>query len=114
MSTIPDDAKRPQDRKAKMKAEPDPGQECFEFEAGGRTYRFAPTVDVLTPGFIRRNRGSQVEFQYALIEGLAGEDALAALDSMSLRENADVMRAFDEHVAEVMKVSLGESSGSTR
>ena len=52
MPDIPEGAKRPSDRKAKQ-VDPD---ECFSFEHDGETYTLKPTHEVLTPGFIRKNR----------------------------------------------------------
>lgn len=102
MPKIPDGAKMPSDHKSKDE-EP---EECFSFEHEGETYTFAPTLDHLTPGFIRKNRSNEAEFQYGLIEQLADDETLKVLDSMTLRENANMMRDFGKYVERVMKVSL--------
>lgn len=104
MPEIPDGAKTPTDRKAKKGAVP----EAFSFEHDGTSYTFKPTLDALTPGFIRRNRNNEAEFQYGLVEALADDAALAALDGMSFKENARVMAEFAEHASDVLRVSLGE------
>lgn len=104
MPDIPEGAKRPTDRKTKKQDVP----EAFSFEHDGETYTFKPTLEALTPGFIRRNRNNDAEFQYGLVEALADDDALAALDSMTFKDNARIMAEFAEHAGETLRVSLGE------
>lgn len=104
MPDVPAGAKVPADRKRKS----EPVEDAFSFEHDGETYTFKPTLDHLTPGFVRRNRDNEVEFYYALLEMLAGDDALAVLDDMTFKENSTIMRQFGDHADAVLKVSLGE------
>lgn len=104
MPKIPENAKKPADHKVK----PGPPDESFSFEYEGQTYTFAPTLGHLTPGFVRRNRSNEAEFQYGLIELLADEETLTVLDGMSLKQNLAVMRDFGRYVDQVIEVSLGE------
>ena len=104
MTSIPATAKKPADRKPKA-GEPEPDQ--FSFEHDGTTHTFAPTLGVLTPGFVRRHRDNEADAVYTLIEALADPDALDALDTMSFKDNAAVMVAFRSHIDAVMGVALG-------
>ncbi len=104
--------KQPQDRKPK-KTQPDEVPECFEFEHDGATYTLKPTVEALTPGFLRRHRNSdQQEVMFTLLESLAEPDVLTVIDEMSLRESRDVFAGFDEHIGDWIGATMGESSAS--
>ena len=95
--------RKPQDRKPKQEtteAEVTP----FEFEHNGETYTLA-SADVLDAGFARRNRKLTPDDQFfTLIEELADEDALAAIDSMKKAEFDVFQRAFYAHSG----IELGE------
>jgi hypothetical protein len=98
--------KQPQDHKSKVG---EPVEECFSFEAHGKTWTLAPTKSVLNPGFVRRHRNAgEGDIFYTLIESLADGDTLEAFDTMSFAENAETIEAFGEHVRAVMGASLGE------
>lgn len=112
MPTIPEGARSPQDHKSPQDKDKPDG--VFSFRHRGEIYRFAkPTTVELTPGFVRRNRNNPAEFQYGLIEALAGDDVLEVLDTMTMADNLTVMRQFDQHVQDTLRVSVGESASSS-
>ena len=98
--------RKPQDHKKKAeKADP-----VFSFEHNGETYTFDRATDeVLTPGFVRRNRDADMaDLAYQLIESVAGSEALDVLDNMSFKEHGKVLKAYQDHILEVMGAELGE------
>lgn len=69
-------------------------------------------ADVLTPGFVRRNRRqSQEEISFLLIEDLERDELLDLLDN-SWRDYKAFSEEFSEYVNEYMGLSMGESSAS--
>lgn len=99
-------ATTPQDHKKKTETKPEahPDQP-FQFEHNGETFQLAASDDVLDAGFARRNRNLTQEQQFwALIEALADDAALAAIDEMKRPEFQDFQRAMYAH----MGVELGE------
>lgn len=112
MPKIPDEAKKPADRKPKAE-KVDPSKP-FRFEAHGETYEISGAIDALTPGWLRRHRDDEpLSANLSLLEELCDEDTLTALDTMSLRDNAKVLAAFDDYVTEVVGAELGELSRSS-
>lgn len=100
--------RKPQDHKKKVEKKTHP-QARFSFEHDGETYTFAKdTTDVLTPGFIRKNRHDEGEIVFGLIESLAGEDVLEVVDNMSFKDSAALQAKFLEYVNAFIGVSLGE------
>lgn len=95
--------KKPQDHLPPAK-DPNP-DEPFEFEHKGKTYTLAAPSSVLTVGFARANRRRSLDDQlFTLLEALADESALAAIDDMKKKEFVAFQQAFFEHSG----VSLGE------
>lgn len=98
MPDIPANAKKPTDRKAKSEGVGD----RFSFERDGVTYTFKPTYDVLTPGFLRKNRRrDDIDAFFTMVEALVddyddeGESAtLDAIDTMSRSEFSILMKDF--------------------
>ena len=79
-------ARKPQDRQQKQpKGNP---SEPFEFEHDGETYTLKPTYEVLTPGFLRKNRRrDEADAFFTMIEELVDdydeyEDKSATLDAI--------------------------------
>lgn len=92
-----------QDHKPK-KTQPDPSAP-FAFEHNGETFQLAAPEDVLTAGFTRQIRKlNQVDQLFTMIEALADEDALAAIDEMKKTEFERFQRDFFEHIG----ADLGE------
>ena len=92
MPDIPDGAKKPTDRKSKVQDAPD----AFSFEHDGETYTFKPTFDVLTPGFLRKNRRrEEVDAFFTMVEALVVDDEqLDVIDNMSRDEFQQLMKDF--------------------
>ena len=112
MPKIPDEAKKPADRKPKAE-KVDPSKP-FRFEAHGETYEISGVLDTVTPGWLRRHRDDDpLSNALALVEALCDEDTLNALDTMSLIDHARTMAAFDDYVSEVVGAELGELSRSS-
>lgn len=90
------DIKQPQDRKSKAKKEP----ARFTFQANGKTYEFAKdTDDVITPGWLRKNRHLSPEDQFfTLVELLTDEDTLDELDGLSQKDFRRLQTEFYEHL----------------
>lgn len=91
--------KQPQDHKISA-AEAEALKTPFEFEGvDGKTYEipcFNLTDAGLTFGFIRKNRKNETEVIATALEALASEEALEALDAMSLERSGEVMKAWQE------------------
>lgn len=102
--------RQPEDHKPKKSKEADP-EEHFTFTQGGEQYTMpVPTMDVITPKFIRQNRRRD-ELDYALtaFEELAGigpeaEGLLKAFDRMSVVEFKQFQTDFLNHLG----ATLGE------
>lgn len=108
MANTPANAKKPADHQ-------EPSEQArFSFDHDGTTYTFGrPTAEVITPGWLRRNRKTdELDATYTAIEMLADDSILNVLDNMGFKEHFEVQNAFGEHVQEVMGVSLGEASAS--
>lgn len=97
MADIPANAKRPSDRKSKDV------DDRFSFTHDGETYTLKPTYEVLTPGFIRKNRRrDEVDAFFTMLEELVDdydrlEDrsaTLEAVDGMSRGQFAILMKDF--------------------
>jgi hypothetical protein len=84
--------------------------EFFEFTTDdGTTHRMVkPTLDVITPGYVRRNRNNQEELVWGAIEKLGGEDLLAWIDSLSGRDGMAQWKRFQNEFMEHIGASLGE------
>ena len=97
MPEIPENAKKPADRKKKKD---DDSEVAFSFTAGGETYTLKPTYDVVTPGFLRANRRrEEVDAFFTMLEALApDEDTLDAVDNMSRSEFQQLMKDFYRHL----------------
>jgi hypothetical protein len=105
--------KQPQDHKPKKEAESngqDEPDEFFEFTASdGTTFRtIKPTLDVLTPGYVRRNRGNQEELVWGAIEQLADKDLLDWIDTLTGREGNKEWKRFQNEFIDHIGASLGE------
>lgn len=101
--------KEPQDHKSKATAEST--KDAFEFAHDGVTYESVKGVsEVITPGFIRRNRRrDEMDFYFTMLEHLfdGAPEALDALDSMQWSDLKTVTEALEAH----MQLSLGASLG---
>lgn len=92
--------KQPQDHKISA-AEAEALKTTYTFEGvDGETYEL-PTFSMsdagLTAGFVRKNRKNDAELLYTIVEALATEEALGALDEFSPERFGEVMKAWQEH-----------------
>lgn len=83
----------------------------FTFEHNGETYEMPnKTTDVITYGFIRKNRRrDETDYTATALEALAGDGeegrrVLDVLDSLTAKEFRAVNSAFSEHLG----ATLGE------
>ena len=93
MGNIPDNVKKPQDKKAKQEdVDPDVG---FSFEHDGRTYQLKPTWDVLTPGWLRANRRrDEIDSFFTMLEALADQETLEVVDNLDREQFQKLMGDF--------------------
>lgn len=100
MSNVPDNVKKPADKKAK-KAEAEQDA-AFSFEHEGDTYTLKPTWEVLTPGWLRANRRrDEIDSFFTMIETLAPDDdgkTLEVIDNMDRDEFQKLMKNFYEFI----------------
>ena len=104
--------KQPTDRKPKNVNGTAP--DVFAFTHKGKRYEFArPTAEVITPGWLRRNRKMEdVDATYSAIEQLADDDVLDVIDAMSWADHGTFQENFQEHMQQVMGVTMGEATAS--
>lgn len=89
--------RQPQDRKPK--ASEAEVSDCFSFEHDGETYTFKPTLESITPGFLRKHRnGTDLDVFFTIIELIADDKALAVLDNLSHKEFDQVSTDFFKHL----------------
>jgi hypothetical protein len=105
MPDIPKGAKKPADHKA-----PEIQDDRFTFERDGKTYTSQPIGEILTPGFVRRNRrNGEIDVTFTLIETLFADEAGAmdAIDEMSWAE----FNALGEALTDEMQKKVGANTG---
>jgi hypothetical protein len=88
----------PQDRRPKKtKKYVDP---VFSFELDGETYTFKKaTSDVVTPGWMRKHRNLRDDQQFfEILEALADEDTIDAVDVASQKDFGRIYNEFFEHL----------------
>ena len=92
---LPDDASEPK---------------LFAFTAPDGTTHTAtqPVSAVVTPGLLRRNRGDELGFAFAVLEDLLDEAGLAAIDG-SWEALRAVTQQLQPHIEEVLRLTMGES-----
>lgn len=87
--------KQPQDHKAKTSEASD----CFSFEHDGETYTLKPTIEHITTGFLRENRKlNDLDAFFTILEALADDEQLAAVDSMTHKEFGQLSKEFYKHL----------------
>lgn len=95
--------RKPQDRRTKAVNETEEVPP-FEFEHNGKSYALA-SADTLDAGFARKNRKLSPEDQFfTVLEALADDETLAAIDSMKKADFEKFQREFFAHSG----VELGE------
>lgn len=97
--------KKPQDRKPKAVE----AEECFTFTHNGESYTLKPTMESITPGFMRRIRKfDDLDAFFTILEELADDEQLAVVDSMSHAEFGELSKEFYAHLG----ATQGESAAS--
>jgi hypothetical protein len=97
--------KQPQDHKPKAAEASD----RFTFEHDGETYELKPTLEHITPGFLRRIRKlGDLDAFYTILEALADDEQLEVIDVMSFEEFGQLNKDFFAHLGALR----GESTGS--
>lgn len=97
--------KKPQDHKPKA-AE---AAESFTFTHNGQSHTLKPTLESITPGFLRRIRKfDDLDAFFTILEELADEEQLAVVDEMTHKEFGELSREFFAHLG----ASRGESTAS--
>lgn len=108
MTEVPATAKKPQDRKPKAEDAP---TDVFEFTHDDVTFTSKPFLDVLTPGFLRRNRQREtMDFYFTMLEALYADQpaAVAAFDAMSWPEFNALSEQLETQMREKVGANLGE------
>lgn len=80
--------------------------DLFSFEHDGQTYTFERSLDVIrTPRFLRANRRrDEVDLTFTILEEVAGDEALDAIDAM----DADQFKAFAADLDKAVGIALGK------
>lgn len=103
------ESKVPQDRKPKKATKNEDVVEPFTFTHDGKEYTLQ-SADILSVGFARKIRHLDQSSQFfEILEALADDDALAAIDGMHRAEFEQFTSDFYAH----SKVHQGESSPSS-
>lgn len=73
----------------------------FTFEHDGKTYEFEKPFDVVrSPRWLRANRRrDELDLAFTIIEELAGDDALDAIDSMTEDEFAELAARMNKEMS---------------
>lgn len=89
--------RKPQDHKVA-------GGELYTFEHNGKEYTFEkPFEAIATPKWLRANRRrDELDLAFTMIEEVAGDDALEAIDTMTQEE----FKAFSVSMNKAMSESL--------
>lgn len=72
-------------------------EDLFSFEHAGQTYTFEKPLSVVrAPRWVRENRRrDELDLMWTIVETVAGDDALAAIDTMSETEFDDLMKQLE-------------------
>lgn len=100
--------KKPQDRKPKA-APAGEVSESFTFTHDGESYTLKPTLEHITPGFLRRIRKlDDLDAFFTILEEIADEKQLKVVDNMTHKEFGELSREFFGHLG----AQRGESTAS--
>lgn len=84
----------PQDRRPKAETASEP----FTFDHDGTTYTLPPW-SAITAGMMRRFRKlDDLDLSFSILEEIADEDALKALDAMPLADFNRTVSAWQDHI----------------
>lgn len=90
--------RKPQDHKVT-------GGELYTFEHDGNEYTFEkPFEAIATPKWLRANRRrDELDLAFTMIEEIAGDNALEAIDTMSQEEFKDFSKAMNSAMASALE-----------
>jgi hypothetical protein len=79
--------------------------DLFSFEHDGKTYTFEQSFDVVrSPRWLRANRRrDELDFAFTIIEELAGDDALEAIDAMSEAEFEALSKKLNKELSKTFR-----------
>lgn len=79
--------------------------DLFSFEKDGKTYTFEQSFDVVrSPRWLRANRRrDELDLAFTILEELAGDDALEAIDSMDEDEFAALSKALNKELSNTFR-----------
>lgn len=69
----------------------------YSFEHDGKTYTFAKPISVCrAPGWVRANRRRDtIDLLWTILEEIAGDEAMAAIDTMTEDEFNELQKHFE-------------------
>lgn len=90
--------KQPQDHKK-------PGGELYSFEFNGKTYTFEkPFEAIATPKWLRANRRrDELDLAFTMIEEIAGDSVLEAIDEMTQEEFKEFSVAMNKAMSDSLE-----------
>lgn len=79
--------------------------DLFSFEHDGETYTFEQPFDVVrSPRWLRANRRrDELDLAFTILEEIAGDDALEAIDSMSEDEFAELSKKLNKELSKTFR-----------
>lgn len=79
--------------------------DLFSFEKDGNTYTFERSFDVVrSPRWLRANRRrDELDLAFTILEELAGDDALEAIDEMDEDEFAALSKALNKELSKTFR-----------
>lgn len=79
--------------------------DLFSFEHNGETYTFEQSFDVVrSPRWLRANRRrDELDLAFTIIEELAGDDALEAIDDMSESEFEALSKKLNKELSKTFR-----------
>lgn len=74
--------------------------ETFSFEHDGKTFHFEHSLDkVRKPGWLRKNRRrDEMDLAFTILEEVAGDEALEAIDEMDQDEFIALMSRLNDEI----------------
>ena len=79
--------------------------DLFSFEHDGETYTFERSFDVVrSPRWLRANRRrDELDLAFTILEELAGDDALEAIDSMDEDEFLALSKSLNKELSKTFR-----------
>lgn len=79
--------------------------DLFSFEHDGKTYTFEQPFDVVrSPRWLRANRRrDELDLAFTILEEIAGDDALEAIDDMDEDEFAELSKKLNKELSKTFR-----------